>query len=133
MKSPISAINSAKILFWLFLLVIIFHFLLIFGVVPKDIVWGGKIKDPEQLMIFEAFSIIVNLITLIFSGVKAGILKLKIGHKFLRVMFWIMAVFFLLNTIGNLFAESITETLIFTPITLLISLLSLRIALDKSQ
>ncbi|MEN9442639.1 MAG: hypothetical protein RLZ33_2716 [Bacteroidota bacterium] len=46
----------------------------------------------------------------------------------LRFAFWLFFVLFSLNTLGNLFAETLTETLIFTPLTILLAVLSLRLA-----
>ena len=42
---------------------------------------------------------------------------------------WLIALLFLLNTVGNLFALDVREAVIFTPVTLLAALLAMRVAL----
>ena len=44
-----------------------------------------------------------------------------------------MALLFALNTVGNLFALDLRETLIFTPITLLAALLAWRLAWGDAE
>ncbi len=44
---------------------------------------------------------------------------------------WVMVAIFGLNTIGNLFAESMLEKLVFTPVTAALAVLSLRLAIEK--
>ena len=62
-------------------------------------------------------------------AIYAGFLKLKLHQSILKITFWGMFVLFLFNTIGNLLALNNLETIIFTPLTALLSLFSLRLAL----
>jgi hypothetical protein len=44
---------------------------------------------------------------------------------------WAVCALFALNTIGNLFALDLRETLIFTPITLISAVLAARVAMGE--
>ena len=39
-----------------------FHLLVLAGVIPFDIVWGGNLKDKTQLYLMEGVSIAINLL-----------------------------------------------------------------------
>jgi hypothetical protein len=114
-------------------LFVIFHLLILLRVIPFEMVWGGRLKNASQMLSFETVSIVINLIMLAGVGVYAGILQLKINQIVIKAGFGIMFVLFLLNTIGNLSSENEWEKMVFTPLTLLLSLFSLRLALSKEQ
>jgi hypothetical protein len=114
-------------------LFVIFHLLILLRVIPFEMVWGGRLKNASQMLSFETVSIVINLIMLAGVGVYAGILQLKINPMVIKAGFGIMFVLFLLNTIGNLSSENEWEKMVFTPLTLLLSLFSLRLALGKEQ
>jgi hypothetical protein len=112
-------------------LIVVFHLLIITSVIPFEIVWGGRLKSYSQMLSFEAISIAVNLIMLAVVGIYAGILKMKINRTIIKAAFWLMFGLFLLNTIGNLLSLNQLEKVLFTPVTLLLSLFSLRLAISK--
>jgi hypothetical protein len=76
---------------------------------------------------------IVSLaVTLLFAAVIAARANFIQQGKFKRtttIGVWLSFAYFTLDTIGNLFSLSNIESLIFTPITILLSLLTLRLAL----
>lgn len=109
-------------------LVILFHILVIAGVVPPDIVWGGNLADQKQLYLMEAVSVIVNGIMLFVILSYAGIVRTGISPKFLVGTIWVMFVLFVLNTIGNLLAKQSLETYLFTPLTMLLAVFCFRMA-----
>ena len=113
--------------------IVIFHFLIIAGIIPFEIVWGGRLKNQTEMLQFESISIALNLIMLTLVAIKAGLLKINLKPNFLKVSFWLMAVLFALNTLGNLLAVNTVETLIFTPLTFLLAVFSFRLALSKDQ
>lgn len=115
----------------LFILIVIFHFLVIFGIVPFQNVWGGRLKTQEEMLKFEAFSIVLNLIFIAVVLVKAGFWKVKISPKIISILLWIMTILFALNTIGNLFAVNDLEKYIATPITFILSILCFILAREK--
>ena len=131
MKSVISKKAATFASLCILVLVILFHFLILTGVVPFDIVWGGRLKDASQMIRFEIISIFINLLMLVVVANSAGMLKLKINQKIIRGGIWIMFVLFLLNTVGNLFSNNHFEKIVFTPITFLLAVFTFRMAIDK--
>lgn len=115
----------------LFSLVILFHVLVLTGVVPYKIVWGGRLETVSQMIRFEVISITINLIMLSWVAIKSGYLKCSLNKRWIQVGFWVMVALFSLNTVGNLFAISQWERWIFTPLTFLLAVFSLRLAIEK--
>jgi hypothetical protein len=113
--------------------ILIFHFLILFGVIPFDIVWGGRLKNSSEMISFEIVSIVVNLLMLTVVGIHTGFIKLTINPKFISIAFWLMFILFLVNTVGNIFSTNQLEKLLFTPLTLLLAIFSLRLALNKED
>lgn len=115
----------------LLILVFAFHFLVLLGWIPYAIVWGGKIKSYDEMLAFESVSIAVNAI--IFSTIilHKRTLPTMLAFKISRILLLLFSGLFILNTLGNLAAETQLETILFTPITFLSAILCLRIALEK--
>lgn len=111
--------------------IIVFHVLVILGVIPFEIVWGGRIKDRSQMISFETASILLNLLMLTAVAISGGLIKIKINPMIIRSILWIMAFLFLLNTIGNLLSNNQLEKILFTPLTLVLLLFSFRLAIIK--
>ena len=111
--------------------IIIFHLLIIVGVIPFDIVWGGRLEDSEQMLQFETISILLNAIMLLVVSTRAGIIRWNIKPLLITIALWGMFGLFSVNTIGNLLSNNSLETIIFTPLTLLLALFSWRLAVSK--
>lgn len=112
-------------------LMIGFHLLILTGAIPFNMVWGGRLKTHEQMVTFELVSISLNLLMVLVIAIYAGLLNLNVNRMLLRVLLWGMAALFLLNTIGNLMSVNPLEKAIFTPVTLLLALFSLRLAVSR--
>lgn len=112
-------------------LMIVFHVLVLAGVIPFAMVWGGRITDRAQMLRLETISVMVNLLLLAVVGVRAGLLGRRLPQGIITIVLWIMSGLFFLNTIGNLLSLNGLERLLFTPLTLLLSLLCLRLALSR--
>ncbi|MES2766854.1 MAG: hypothetical protein V4642_13350 [Bacteroidota bacterium] len=132
MKKILSENIATKGMLIIFSLITIFHVLVITGVVPFQIVWGGRLQNREQMLVFEAVSIALNTIMLIVVMVRAGMLSISIRPSVLKVIFWTMCGLFLLNTVGNLFSANSFEKAFFTPLTLLLAVFSWRLAVNDS-
>jgi hypothetical protein len=94
-----------------------------------EIVWGGRLKSKEEMIPFEITSIALNSVMLGIVAMQAGLLKVNVKPSVLKIAFWCMFVLFTINTIGNIFSNNELEKLIFTPLTLLLSVFSLRLAI----
>lgn len=114
-------------------IVIIFHFLVLFQMIPYEIVWAGKIKSVEEMQAFETVSILINFLLLIVMFVKSKNLKENKTNKFINAIIWIFVVLFALNTLGNLFAKTIIEQILGTFLTFLSSILCWLIVKEKRR
>lgn len=130
MRNVITARFATHSLFIIFSLVIIFHVLVLTGIIPFEIVWGGRLQGKEQMITFELTSIIINILMLMVVAIQAGLIKINTNKKVLKVVFWLMFVLFLFNTIGNLLSENELEKIIFTPLTILLSVFCMRLAIE---
>lgn len=129
-KRLISERVAANGMLVLFSLVIVFHLLVLVGIIPSDIVWGGRLQNKQEMVVFELLSIVLNVLMLTVVTIKINLLKVTVNKTIIKGIFWMMFVLFAVNTIGNLFAMSSWETTIFTPITFLLALFSLRLAVQ---
>ena len=109
---------------------LIFHLLVLTGFIPFGIVWGGRLNNQAEMIRFEAFSIFTLLCVLFIVAANAGFIRLRIKNVILKAAFWLLTALFLLNTLGNLNAASDLEANLFTPVTLLLSIFSLRLAIS---
>jgi hypothetical protein len=114
---------ALKLLIVLFIIIIIFHLLVVVRFIPYAIVWAGKLKTVDEMYTFEAASISINIFLVAVLVLKGNYVKHRISEKVLNVILWIFMMLFALNTVGNLFAESLFEKVVFTPLTLLSSVL----------
>lgn len=129
MKKLISERFAVLTMQLLFSGILVFHILVITGFIPFDIVWAGKLKTKEEMIVFETVSILLNSVMMLVVAIRGKLIKLKDREKLITGVLWAMVLLFGLNTVGNLFAESSLETIIFTPVTFILALLSLRLAL----
>ena len=102
--------------------VLLFHFLILTQLIPYDVVWGGKLTSTQQMIGFETISIIVNLVILLIVCLKGQHIRNSISEKVINAILWVFFIIFSLNTFGNLFAESLIERIVFTPLTLLLAI-----------
>lgn len=80
---------------------------------------------------FEAVSVLLNLLMLAVVAMHAGILRLTVSPVIIKIALWTMFVLFLVNTFANMLSENAMEKIIFTPLTFLLSMFSLRLAVGK--
>jgi hypothetical protein len=99
------------------------------GIVPANIVWGGRAANKQEIIQLELISIALNSLFLAFSFLLNGNLKINLKPAYIKIILWFMSIIFILNTLGNLMAKSSVETMIFTPITILLSVFSLYLAI----
>lgn len=123
--------TAINILLVISALVLVFHLLVITGLIPPSIVWGGKLESRQQLLQMEIVSLAVNLLLMLVIASKAGYVRGLLHPRLVGLLLWLFVTLFSLNTLGNLLAETTMETVIFTPLTLLNALLCYRIVSDK--
>lgn len=108
----------------------VFHVLVIVGVVPGTIVWGGRLSERRHVVWAEVASILLLSATALVFFLNGQSLATGERGVVLTVATWVLVVLFGLNTVGNLFAKTALERFAFTPITLVLTLLALRLALE---
>ncbi len=130
MKKWISFTLAVRVFLGFIFLAILFHLLVMAGVVPPDIVWGGRVQSQEELIKMESISLFILVFMALIVAIKARWVFFQIG-KVADYVIWLIPLLFFLNTLGNLQALNAMERFIFTPITLVLALISLRIAVEK--
>lgn len=115
--------EALKMMIGLLTLVVIFHLAIITELIPYSIVWAGRLKTPDEMYAFEAVSISINILLVALLFLKGNYIKHRISNKVLNTILWLFLLLFVLNTIGNLMAETLFEKLVFTPLTLLSTIL----------
>ncbi len=132
MKKLISAKLAGNILLILFGALIVFHILVIFNLLPSSMVWGGQAgSSSASLRTLEVISLAITILFAVVIAAKVGYIKAGRFAGVVNVFVWIIFAYLLLNTAGNLASSSSTEKLIFTPITVIAALLTLRLAIEK--
>jgi hypothetical protein len=110
---------------------IIFHLLVLVGLIPYEIVWGGRLQNQTEMINFEIGSILLNFLMLAIVAIHADIIKLQVHRIVVKIALWLMVVIFALNTVGNLLSLNEMERIIFTPLTLLLAIFSFILAMKK--
>jgi hypothetical protein len=109
-----------KILLCLIATVTLFHLAIITKIIPYEVAWGGKINNDAEMYVFESISILINLFLGFILLIKGDYVLSFLTTRVVDIILWIFLLIFGLNTIGNIFAESLFEkslsllTLIFT-------------------
>ncbi len=111
-----------KLLTAISILAILFHISILVKMIPYEITWGGKLKTDSEMYVFEIISILINAFFIFILLQKGDFIKSFFNKKFVLVFLWIFFAIFILNTIGNLFAETTFEKG-FTILTLVNSIL----------
>lgn len=110
---------------------LVFHFLILCKIIPYDIVWGGRLKSDTEMYRFETVSILINCFFLFVILVQASIFTFEFPKKIMTIFLWTMTILFLFNTVGNIISKNKIEQKIFAPVTIILTLLSLILALSN--
>jgi hypothetical protein len=132
MKKLISARLAGNILLVALGLLALFHILVLLGVIPADIVWGGMVQGvPSNLVTLETVALLLTLLFILIIAAKTGYVQAGRLSSAVNIGVWLIFAYLLLNTLGNLASGVSFEKLIFAPITILLALCALRLALEK--
>ena len=111
---------TIKILLWLIAAVTLFHLTILIKIIPYEITWGGKLKNDAEMYLFESISILTNLFLGYVLLIKGKFVSKLISTKVVNIILWVFLFIFGLNTLGNIFSETLFEkslsllTLVFT-------------------
>lgn len=114
--------NVIRIMLGLLSMVILFHVLIIVKIIPYNIAWGGRLQTDEQMYVFETISILINLFLCFILLMKGRYINYQFKEKTLNIVLWFFFIMFIINTIGNIFAQSTFEKM-FALLTLLFAFL----------
>jgi len=113
------------------------HVLVIVGLFPKEMIWGG-VLGPEstfgELLFLEILAIGVLAIFTIPVAIKSGMLFQRAWKAYPRAInfsLWVIFIYYLLNAAGNLLSPVSRETEVFLPFTIVLAVLILIIALAQ--
>lgn len=110
---------------------LVLHFCILLKFIHYNIVWGGRLKSDTEMYRFEIVSILLNLFFLSTVLVQAGFLKIDFPKNSMTILLWIMAALFLFNTFGNLISKNKIEQRLFAPITIIMTIFSLILAITN--
>lgn len=111
---------AIKILIWLIAIVTLFHLAILTKIIPYEVSWGGMLSNDKEMYVFESISILINLFLGFILLIKGDYVLRFLPTRGVDIILWIFLFIFGLNTIANIFAESLFEkslsllTLIFT-------------------
>lgn len=109
--------EASSALLFIFSITILFHLLVLCGIISYSIVWGGQLKSKTQMYIFEFLSILLNGFLIYIVLQKMRYVKRKMSRKWLNYCLIGFSILFLLNTVGNLFANNSFEQIFGTILT----------------
>lgn len=124
--------ETANILLVIFSLTVTLHILVLIGIVPADMVWGGRLESGPQLYMMELISILLNVFLIYIVLQKANYTRRSISRKWLGYWLKGFSGLFLLNTLGNLFAIQPYERIAGTIITALCAFFCWRLSQARS-
>jgi hypothetical protein len=127
MLFKIPFILAARIIMGLGVLVLGFHSLVILEVIPYTIVWGSRLNSYEEMIQYEAVSLILITGLIALTWIKT---KNK-QNAFVGFLLWAFVGLFAFNTVGNLLSKNLFEMIVFTPLTFILALLCARVAMEK--
>lgn len=107
------------------------HVLILLKIIPYNVVWGGRLKSDKEMYRFEIVSIVLNLFFLFIILVQASMLAIDFPKKTMTIILWSMTALFVLNTSGNVISKNKIEQKLFTPITIILTIFSLILALTN--
>jgi hypothetical protein len=134
MKKLIGKKLAANILLIVLFLLIIFHILIISEILPYDIIWGGQVDgSKESLIHLEIIAIVILILFMIIITSKIGYITILKSTMIKTIGMWIIFAYFVLNTLGNLASDVTIENYIFAPITIVLAILSLSLAIENRE
>ena len=112
-------------------LFLVLHFIILLKLIPYNLVWGGRLKSDREMYRFEILSILINALFIFVILVHGSFFMIEIPKKIITYALWLMTGIFILNTLGNITSKNKLEQRLFTPVTLLLVLFSIVLALSN--
>lgn len=132
LKNIISARLAGNVLLAAFGSLAVFDVMVMLGILPSDIVWGGQIPEGTGAFWFELVALVVTLFFALIVAARLGYIGAGRFPRATNIGVWIIFAFMVLNTLGNLASGVTIEKLIFAPVTIVLALCALRLALETN-
>lgn len=111
---------------------VVLHLLILIGLVPTHIVWGGQINDTDSNVVsMELIALVLTLAFALIVAAKAGLIKPGKYKRMTTIGAWIFFAYLVMNTVVNLASGVAVERFVFAPITLILAVFAFRLALEK--
>lgn len=117
---------AGNILLVAFGAMIIVHMLVLRGVIPFYLLWGGMV-DVGNLVGLELFAIGVSLFVMFVTASNLRYIT-PLLPRTMNITMWIICGYLLINTLGNLFSQNTIEQYYIAPITLVLAICAGRVA-----
>ncbi len=112
-------------------LVLVFHGLVIGGVLPPDLVWGGMaVGDRVNFLLLEAVAVSVTLLFAVLVLFRAGVFERGRSSIVVTTGIWLMFGYLVLSTVANVASGAQFDNWFFAPGSAVLALLTLRLALE---
>jgi hypothetical protein len=125
--------TSANIASALLAFFIGFQVLLAVGVLPVSMAWGGRQTElTPALRVASLVAVIVLGAFIYIIRYRAGLLGSVPAPTAIRVLAWVVAGYMAFNTLGNFASVNNIEKWLFGPLTIIISITCLIVAVSSS-
>lgn len=132
MKKLVSAKFSGNVLLIALGALFIFHILVLLKVLPANIVWGGQIQSGQaNPILLESIALLATLLFMLIIAARAGYIRAGSLSWAVDIGVWLTFAFLVLNALGNLASPVPFEKLVAAPITIILALCALRLAVEK--
>lgn len=133
MKNIFNVKISAIIFSILTAIMIIIHLLITINILPPNIVWGGSITNRNELIKMEIIAITILFMFITIELIRSEIIQIK-KYKIIQIILsWLIFIYLILNTIGNILSSTNIEKILFSLTTFILAILSLRISIYKNN
>lgn len=100
---------AIKLMLWLIGAVILLHLAILVKIIPYEVTWGGRLENDAEMFVFEVVSVLTNLFIAVLLLVKGKYLSSFIPMKVVNILLWAFLFIFGMNSLGNMFAETLFE------------------------
>lgn len=111
-------------------LLLIFHLLMAYGVLPQEIIWPETLS-AEEVKTYELISAGITALLLFFTLIKARFIIIAALERIANGFAWITVLYSFLMVLEITSARSLTENLILIPLSIVLLVSSLRLAIEK--
>ena len=111
-------------------ILVVFHLLTAFGVLPKNIIWADRVS-AEDVKTYELITAGITGLLLFFALIKAQFIEIYALERIANSFAWVTVIYSLMMTAEITSERSLSEQLIFVPISIILFVSSLRLARER--